>query len=148
MKRPFGQIVAVGELHEAPARLFLGEELRTSGAVRDEHEPPHRVVVRRHEEERMVVDRRMGGDLPDAGAGRRVAEPACLGRPGAALSAAAGVHDAVPSARGRINITHPRSATNPAQPAHHHGCPVGAKMMASATAQKASRSIQLIGVVK
>ena len=143
VERPLGEVVPVGELHE-PARLELfGEELRGAGPVRDEHESPHRAVPRRDEEERMVVDRRMARHLPDARAGRLVAQPARLGRRDLPLRAHAARSFA--RRRGRTSRAQPISAAKPAHPPHHHGCPVGAKMMASATAQNANRSSQPIG---
>ena len=140
-ERPLGEIVPVGELHEPPALALLREELRRAGPVRDEDEAPHRPVPRRHEEERVVMDRRVARHLADARAGRLVAQPARFRRRDAAL----GRHARRAFMRGCTSSTQPISAAKPAHPPHHHGWPVGAKMMASATAQKASRSTQPTG---
>ena len=76
--RPVREIGAVGHLHQFAAGAVLEEDLRRAGAIRHEDQLPHRVVVGRHEEERVMMDRRMGGDLPDAAARRRIGRDAIL----------------------------------------------------------------------
>jgi hypothetical protein len=50
---------------------ILEKDLRRAGAARHEDELLHGLVVGRHEKERMMVDRRMTRDLPDAPPGGR-----------------------------------------------------------------------------
>ena len=71
--RPVGEIRPVGRLNQLAAGAVLEENLRLAGAMRDEDQPPHRAVVGRHEEERMMMDAGMAGDLPDARPDSRVA---------------------------------------------------------------------------
>ena len=66
---PLRQAAALGELDEDALVPELGEQLRRTGAVRHEQEPPHPVVVGRHTMEGVMVYRGVCGHLPDGGAG-------------------------------------------------------------------------------
>src|SRR5207253_7473632 len=67
-------------LHQFVGSAVLEEDLRLDGAVRHEDELVHGLVVGRHEEKRMMVDRRMARDLPDAPPGGGVGKFAAFRR--------------------------------------------------------------------
>src|SRR6185436_4927096 len=77
--RPVGKIGAIGGLHQLTAGAVLEKDLRCAGAIRDEDELRHRVVVGWHEEERVMMDRRMIRDLADTSAGGGICRFAAFG---------------------------------------------------------------------
>jgi hypothetical protein len=80
MDRPLGDPGHVGELDQLAARLLFDKDLGAIGAVRDEHQPAHRVVVGGNEKERLVMDRRGGRHLPHGRPGAFVDERPGFGR--------------------------------------------------------------------
>ena len=78
--RPLSQTFVLGQLQQRVVFLPLDENLRTAGSVGDYYEQTHLIVHRRQVVERVMVDRWLIGDLPDAGTCRRVGEHASLGR--------------------------------------------------------------------
>ena len=79
MDAPFIQIVAIGQLHERCGLTVFQKDLGAAGAVRDEHEPLHPVVIGREVVEGMVVDRTMRRHLPHGVSGCGVGEDDRLG---------------------------------------------------------------------
>jgi len=80
MHRPLGDVRLVGELLQLAALAQLAPYFRSSGAVRDEEQPPHGVVHARQVVERMMVDGRVIRHLPQRDAGAFVGECSGLGR--------------------------------------------------------------------
>ncbi len=79
MHRPLVEIRAIGELKEIARLSDLDEDLGRPGAMRNQAEMPHRVIVGREIVKRMVMDGGVGGHLAHQGAGLRICKLAGLG---------------------------------------------------------------------
>ena len=77
LNRPFAEIRQIGQLDERASRAIFGKDLRQSGAVRNEDQLTHRIIIGRYKKERVMMNRRVIGYLVDLCAGARVVK--CFG---------------------------------------------------------------------
>ena len=71
LNRSFAEIRQIGQLDERASRAIFGKDLRQSGAVRNEDQLTHRIIIGRYKKERVI------GYLVDLCAGARVVK--CFG---------------------------------------------------------------------